>query len=349
MDAQLGEAKLGVAVFTRIASSGSMVQQSNLLIVTNSLDGSADTLCGLAAEQEQTVFRFNTDMVGSYSLRVSPQDFIIEDPTGRVVRRRDVTCCLWRKPWLGGEDHLAPFPLEERTWVDAQFRTLVREVVNLCRLDGHLRLVENDAARRADKLTQMSVAAKYFKVPKWEYVFRKPPGEGRRITKPLSAELISADNQKRFVYSTIVQAEHLAPGYPWLVQDLARGSHDTTVVFLAGECFHFEVARRRTEAVVDWRVNINTETPDRWNRLDLSSDVCEKIRALMGEFGLMYGRLDFIRDDEGELEFLEVNANGQFGWLDDDSLWLHRKFFSAVLDPRNTIRSKPCDSASHPV
>ncbi len=62
------------------------------------------------------------------------------------------------------------------------------------------------------------------------------------------------------------------------------------------------------------------------------------IRALMVDARLRYGRLDFIVDDAGRFEFLEVNSNGQFGWLDDpQTLWLHERVLDAVLDSRTTI------------
>ena len=51
----------------------------------------------------------------------------------------------------------------------------------------------------------------------------------------------------------------------------------------------------------------------------------------MREFGLNYGRLDFIEEND-IFYFLECNANGQFGWLDDKkTLYLHKKFVEAFL------------------
>jgi hypothetical protein len=315
--------------------------------VTNSLDGTADALCALAAERGLGLFRFNTDLINDYMFRVSPGVFIIKDRTGRMVSRPDLTACLWRKPWLGGEDHLGVFPTNEHGWVDAQFKSVVRDIVNTCRNQGLLRLVENDAGRRADKLTQMEVASKYFDVPPWEYLFRWPPNPGERVTKPLSAEVIADHNSKRFVYTTIVRVEKLAPEYPWLIQDIATGTRDTTAVCIAGKIFHFGVIRRRNEGAVDWRENINTDHEDRWERIPLSAGDEEKIRRFMGEMGLLYGRIDFILDERsGKLSFLEVNSNGQFGWLDDETLWLHRVFLDAVMDPITTIRTLPCMHAS---
>ena len=55
----------------------------------------------------------------------------------------------------------------------------------------------------------------------------------------------------------------------------------------------------------------------------------------MNEFELNYGRLDFI-EEQDNFYFLEVNPNGQFGWLDfiknDNKFILHNKFTDAFLE-----------------
>jgi glutathione synthase/RimK-type ligase-like ATP-grasp enzyme len=38
----------------------------------------------------------------------------------------------------------------------------------------------------------------------------------------------------------------------------------------------------------------------------------------LGKLGLGYGAFDFVEDHDGKITFLECNANGQFGWLEDD-------------------------------
>ena len=52
---------------------------------------------------------------------------------------------------------------------------------------------------------------------------------------------------------------------------------------------------------------------------------------------LKYGRLDFIIGGS-EPQFLEVNPEGQFGWLDDeDGLPLHNEVADAILDPTSVV------------
>jgi hypothetical protein len=254
-----------------------------------------------------------------------------------------VSCCIWRKPWQGGCDLLASYPEEERDWLDAQLKVMIREIVNLCRVDGKLRLVENDADRRANKITQMGIAARYFNVPAWEYVFNCTVPSGNKITKALSANLFTKDGHAHSLYTTVVNDAILSPRYPWLLQDLAQGNRDTTLVYISGKMALYGVVRRRTNCTVDWRVNINTDHEDQWERLDLSPELAQAAQSFMNEMGLHYGRLDFILNEtSGESWFLEVNANGQFGWLDDEHLTLHKWFLDATLDPANTITSPPC-------
>ncbi len=314
-----------------------------LLILTNSLDGTSDALSGLAEDRGLGLFRLNTDLLGHYRIHITDGDFSIEDPVGRRITRGDVSSCLWRKPWHGGHDLLKNYPQEERDWMDAQVKVMIREIVNICRLDGKLRLVESDAARRADKITQMEIAKRYFRVPMWDYVFNVKVRDGKRITKALSANLLTKNGEFHSLYTTVVDAGTLSPSYPWLIQDLALGNRDTTLVYIAGKMALFGVVRRRDDSVVDWRVNINSSHEDEWEQIELSPELSRTTESFMTDMGLRYGRLDFVLDEAtGESWFLEVNANGQFGWLDDSKLTLHQWFLDAALDPANTITSPPC-------
>ena len=56
----------------------------------------------------------------------------------------------------------------------------------------------------------------------------------------------------------------------------------------------------------------------------------------MRELGLKFGRFDFIIGGK-EPQFLEVNARGQFGWLDDEKLNLSNEVVDAILDLSSTI------------
>jgi hypothetical protein len=64
----------------------------------------------------------------------------------------------------------------------------------------------------------------------------------------------------------------------------------------------------------------------------VASAICEFMNAA----DLKFGRLDFVVDGN-DWAFLEVNPNGQYGWLDDESLSLHHRVLDAILDPDSTL------------
>jgi hypothetical protein len=310
---------------------------NTLLIVTNSFDGSTDVLVQLAQARQLPVFRLNTDLLGSYQIHLDAQGFVLRDETGRSVASGEVMACYYRKPWKGGDDPWVAYPHHEQTWVRGQLRRMVREIINLCRLKGKLRLVEPQADLRLDKLTQMHVAKRYFTVPGWEYVWHVAAAPGQRVTKPLDPEQLGAE-RARFVFTEVVEASRLAAGYPWLVQDVAQGTRDATVVYIAGQCFGFRIARDRASGPTDWRERINTDAQDVWQCYDVSPEIVHGCQRFMADVGLHYGRFDFIIDDDGRHEFLEVNSNGQYGWLDDvQESWLHTSVLNALLNPATTI------------
>jgi hypothetical protein len=135
-----------------------------------------------------------------------------------------------------------------------------------------------------------------------------------------------------------VDAERLSPDFPWLTQDIGQGARDAAVLYVNGKCFGFEMRLTRAElGVEDWRTLTNSDR-DHWRPWALPAPAQERIIAYMKRLGLRFGRLDFLTT-EGEMTFLEVNPNGQFGWLDDPSAWpLHRAVLEAVLDPASSVQ-----------
>ena len=156
------------------------------------------------------------------------------------------------------------------------------------------------------------------------------------MIKRLSTEALGLDRD-RFIYVQSVDTERLAPGWPWLIQEIAEGERDATVLYVDGKCFGFAMEQSRAElGVEDWRIR-NGAHHDSWQPWILSDELVGAIDAYMRRLGLRFGRLDFIIGDGGPV-FLEVNPTGQFGWLDSPSGWpLHGAVLDAILDPSTSI------------
>jgi len=307
-----------------------------LLLLSNSIDETADVLMQLCRERAAPAFRFNIDLWADYRFAWQHDGFVIHDPKGRTASSGDVSACLWRRPslldtplWKGGT-------IDDRDATAAELHTIVRELAAWAAATGRLRLIEPGGARRAGRLTQMRLARRFFHVPEWTvgWGFRSPPG--RRMVKRLSTEGLGSAKD-RYIFVRSVDAERLSPSWPWLLQDVATGTHDATVLHVNGRSFAFLLENSRDELnVEDWRTRIGAYR-DRWIPWSLAPDLSRSIDAYMKCLGLRFGRLDFLVGKD-EVSFLEVNPSGQFGWLDSAPDWsLHNAVLSAALDPSSSI------------
>jgi hypothetical protein len=308
-----------------------------LLLLSNSIDGTADVLVGLCSERAQPVFRFNIDLWTQYSFAWSGDGFVFHDPSGRTLRSADISSCLWRRPslrdtpdWEGGSP-------DDRIATEAELHTLMRELADWARARGLLRLIEPAGPRRVGRLAQMRVARAFFAVPDWSAGWGIRWPSGRRMVKRLTTEAVG-EARDRYIFVQSVDCERLSPGWPWLVQEIATGSRDATVLYVDRRCFGFAMEETRAQlGVEDWRIRNGAHT-DKWRQWELPGDLPARIAGYMEQLGLRFGRLDFIIDDDA-IVFLEINPNGQFGWLDDPHDWpLHRAVLDAALDPRTSIR-----------
>lgn len=144
-------------------------------------------------------------------------------------------------------------------------------------------------------------------------------------------------NDDQYIYVKSVDAAQLSPEYPWLTQEAGQGTRDATVLYVNGLCFGFEMRMsREAYGVDDWRILSNVSS-DHWRPWLLSNHVQDKIVAYMSQIGLRFGRLDFLTGEDDPI-FLEVNPNGQFGWLDEPPTWpLHNAVLDAVLNSTSAI------------
>jgi len=307
-----------------------------LLLLTNSIDGTADILVELCAMRGVPVFRFNIDLWARYRFAWTVDGFVFRDPTGRMADSGTIDAVLWRRPslhetpeWEGGSP-------EDRAATEAELQTIVREIADWARARGRLRLIDPAGSRRVGRLAQMRVARDFFRVPDWAVGWGVRWPSGRRMVKRLTAEAVGAERD-RYIYVQSVESDRLAPEWPWLLQEIAEGDRDATVLYVHGRSFGFEMAHTRDElGVEDWRIR-NVAHDDPWRPWTLPAGVADRIDAYMRRLGLRFGRLDFIAGGP-ELVFLEVNPNGQFGWLDDPEGWpLHAAVLDALLDPSSTI------------
>ena len=263
------------------------------------------------------VFRFNFDIWSDYAVDITPSKFRIVDPTGRTVDTERVSKVLWRKPWSR-----LPYRPSSRTdedrYYDQEVWYAIREIVNFLWLDGRIVLVEPYADRRAGKFVQMRTAAKYLQVPPYQFRLGLPSifaNSDTIVAKSLTTEPVGSAAARELLFTTKVVDRDLSPACPWMVQTYVHAEKDVTVAFVRDRLFAFELDRTPfLDQTADWR-----EMPEGqagiWYPHRLPDPVARGIFAFMAELGLHFGRLDFLLGSDGYW-FLEVNANGEWAWLD---------------------------------
>jgi hypothetical protein len=167
----------------------------------------------------------------------------------------------------------------------------------------------------------MRVAARHLEVPPYQFRLRLPStfeASQAVVVKSLTTEPVGAREDRELLFTTKVDDRELSPECPWMVQSYVHADRDVTVAFVRDRLFAFELDRSSfREKTADWREMPVDWEAGKWHPHALPEAVSRGITGFMHEMGLHFGRLDFLLGADGYY-FLEVNANGEWAWLDTE-------------------------------
>lgn len=313
-----------------------------LLLISNSYDATADLLVSRLGKDK--VFRFNFDLWHDYHFEITAKSFYLSDPSGREINHDRVAKALWRKP-VSRVAYRPASRTDEDRYYDGEMLYAMRDLVNLLWLDGKMVLVEPFAELHAGKFVQLRLAAAHFQVPGYQFrlgVNTIFPENQETVVKSLTMESVGSDQDRELLFTTKVEDRSLSPECPWMVQQYIRAHKDITIACVYDRLFAFELDREVfVEQVVDWR-----ELPPDWERGDwrphtLPEDLANRIFAFMQDMGLHFGRLDFLWGADGYF-FLEVNSNGEWGWLDPEGRYGLLPKVVEEVSPDTPLHALPC-------
>lgn len=101
-----------------------------------------------------------------------------------------------------------------------------------------------------------------------------------------------------------------------MVQRWVLKSFEVRVVVIDDRLTAVKIISGNPASHIDWRSDYAVLT---YELIEPPALVAHGIRALMRSFDLMYGALDFIVTPDDEWVFLELNAGGQYGWLEAET------------------------------
>lgn len=143
---------------------------------------------------------------------------------------------------------------------------------------------------------------------------------GPVITKTQTSFAIYRDAEERVVFTSEVREEHLKEldglAYsPMMFQERLAKQVELRATVVGDRVF---TAAVDSGTLVDWRRR-GLELIDCWTPYQLPDEVQRGLLALARFFGLNYGAADFIVTPDGRHVFLELNAGGEWFWL--QRLW----------------------------
>lgn len=150
------------------------------------------------------------------------------------------------------------------------------------------------------------------------------PGAARRfikeinqpvIYKTLAGGVVDDDGVPKGMPTSIVDPDGLDDSIALCAhqfQEWVDKHHEVRLTVVGEEFFAAEIHAGSAAAHVDWRNDYAALTYD---IVDVPDAVRRGVVELMRRFGLVFGALDFVVTPAGQWRFLEINPNGQWGWI----------------------------------
>jgi hypothetical protein len=254
---------------------------------------------------------------------------------GAIVRSCDVGAVWYRKPAVPA---LHPSVVEhEREYAFNEARAGLRGVYDS--LSHAFWFSHVDRIRSAgNKLAQLRAASRQgMGIPRT--VFTNDPAvardfvaaaDGRVVFKSIGDGMLStrggpweSPRLAGDVYTTLVDEAMLEAGLerlaacPVLLQEYVEKDVELRITVVGDEVFAAEIHSQANASggEIDWRRGSVSTMEYRVHELpDRERDQC---LALVRAFGLQYGAIDMVKRPDGRYVFLEINPNGQYGWIED--------------------------------
>lgn len=152
----------------------------------------------------------------------------------------------------------------------------------------------------------------------WKPITESLPAE--IIFKP-SYGMLYGDNELKMIYTApfandISKLPTDGIPFPGFWQPYLAKAKEWRITVVGDQAFDAAIYTD-DRAKDDWRKH-QLETNVQFKAETFPDDQKEKCFKYLGELGLRFGTFDFIEDEDGKITFLECNANGQYGWLEDD-------------------------------
>ena len=178
--------------------------------------------------------------------------------------------------------------------------------------------------RASNKLLQVLIAKKIgFAVPETIFSTDSVEIEGLRgrvgdiVMKPLGRPFANINGIPSWFFATVIPVDQTMDYEglgltPMIFQQLINKLYDLRVTIIGNKVFGCKIVSDQ----VDWRT-AQSKPETIYTLFELDNNISEKCLLMNQQLDLNFGAYDFAYSKEGEYVFLEINPNGQWGFVED--------------------------------
>lgn len=288
-----------------------VMDQKKILVITSSYDRTVDSIISRFSP-DINFFRFDVDNMSAYDVAVNGDYFCIKAEKSSLDSY-NCKSIYYRKPSNIQIQKIFDSPYDQ--FATRELFALVEGVAEI--FDGPCLTRPSVMKLAGNKIFQGKIAKKCgFNQPKSMITNRTTNipdiSSGKLIVKPLAVGAINFSNHKEFVQTNIydpsISTESLtySPAY---FQEYLKKDFEVRLTIINGNFFSVKI---QSDNLVDWRKGGAKNT---YTFIETPSDIKYKCEEYLSQMGMVFGCFDFIVF-ENEWFFLEMNVNGQWGWLE---------------------------------
>ena len=294
-----------------------------ILLLTQSRDPTADYIQTAFEKKNQPISRINLDDLNIPNFSLDPlkrDEGWIEDINGMKIKVEDIKAIIIRRPaipnlhedeaknrFLGREILFGLRAFLETTssiWMNHPDSNSIAssKPINL-RLASGLGL----------KVPKTLISSDPVEISKWLKKYEKS------VIKAISFGLMERKNSAEMAFTQRIPEsfdikEDILPGVPIFLQEEIEKEADIRVTLVGNKVFSAILTQEGKE--IDWRARNDAS---KWNPFQLPKLIEEACIKLCKKLNLEFAAIDLVKSISGDFFFLELNPNGQWVWIEEET------------------------------
>ena len=295
-----------------------------ILLVTNKRDITTDLIVLELRRRGLAFHRLNSEDLPKGSLRFWPdvgRGWELDVGNG-MLALSDVHVAYYRRPGIPEPTRVKS--AATRDYLINEWSAVTRSLWNA--LEGRWLNSPFAILRAEDKPRQLALAATLgFNIPETLITNDFDAAaeflrSGASVAKPLRHSLIERGKAGEVLFTTRVRplkskdrkAVALAPV---IYQREIRKAYDIRATVIGERVFAAAIySQEQYETEVDWRSGSRLDL--KHEPIELPGEVIGKCLSVTKALGLRFGAIDLVAGTDGTYWFLEINPNGQWGWIE---------------------------------